>query len=1063
VFVKRNVALILTICAVIVFFQPIGKPQSTAASVTGRVLDPSNAAIPNATITVLNVDTQIAHHAVSNDDGLFSVSGLLPGNYRIEVAKPGFKTVIKPDVVLHVQDVVAINFRMILGSVTESVTVEGGAPLINTESSAVSTVVDRQFAENLPMNGRSFQTLINLTPGVVVTSSSAYDTGQFSVNGQRAASNYWMVDGVSANTGVGAPGISAGNGFGGTVGSFSALGGTNSLVSVDALQEFRIQTSTFAPEFGRTPGAQISIITRSGTDVFHGTAFDYLRNDILDANNWFANQKGLTKPRERQNDFGGTISGPFVKDRTFFFFSYEGLRLRLPVTSLTTVPDLFARQNAVLAMQPYLNAFPLPTPGAVDNTTTGIAQFNASYSNPATLDAYSLRVDHKLSSKCTLFGRYNYSPSEFVNRGSSGTAALSVVQPFRITAQSATAGTTWTVSPQIVTDFRLNYSRTNAEGNYSLDGFGGAIPLTNLPFPSPHTSDDSALVFIIRNLSGGGLKLGRFGHNVQRQINLVNSSSWQRGKHSLKFGVDFRRLSPKADPQAYEQEPLFRSVQTAETGSAFFGIVFSNAHVTLLFRNLSAYAQDTWRVLPRFTLTYGLRWDLDFAPSSLNGPSIPAVTGYSLTDFSRLAVAPAGTSPFKTAYGNVAPRLGVAYQISQNPAWQTVVRGGLGVFYDLASAETGNLLSLSVPPFSALKFFSNQSFPYTSAQSAPPSISTTGNLSNLIAFNPNLTLPYTVEWNAAFEQSLGRDQSISVTYVGAAGRRLLQTTVISFPSTNPNLNGSLVDNTAASDYNALQVSFQRRLSHGLQALGSYTWAHSLDDASASSFGNPSNKSVPGSGNANRGSSDFDIRNAFTAGLTYDIPVPRRLSRLYNSIFPAWSVETFVTARSGPPVDLSDVNFFQLNGGIQANIRPDVVPGQPYYLLGSQYPGQKAFNAAAFTDPPVDASTGNPLRQGNLGRNALRGFGATQWDFSVHRNLSIRETFKLQFRTDIFNVLNHPNFGSPNNRFGGAGFGLSLQTLGQSLVGSGGQGAGAFNPLYQIGGPRSVQVALKLIF
>jgi hypothetical protein len=163
------------------------------------------------------------------------------------------------------------------------------------------------------------------------------------------------------------------------------------------------------------------------------------------------------------------------------------------------------------------------------------------------------------------------------------------------------------------------------------------------------------------------------------------------------------------------------------------------------------------------------------------------------------------------------------------------------------------------------------------------------------------------------------------------------------------------------------------------------------------------------------------------------------------------------------VDLSDVNFFQLNGGIQANIRPDVVPGQPYYLSGSQYPGQKAFNPAAFTDPPVDPSSGNPLRQGDLGRNALRGFGATQWDFSVHRDFSIHETFKLQFRAEMFNVLNHPNFGPPNNRFGAAGFGLSTQTLGQSLAGSGGQGAGAFNPLYQIGGPRSVQCALKLIF
>ena len=257
------------------------------------------------------------------------------------------------------------------------VTVEGGAPLIDTQDATVSTVVDRQFAENLPLNGRSFQSLIQLTPGVVLTPSNSYDDGQFSVNGQRGTSNYWTVDGVSANFGVGVSSVgTAGNSLGGSIGSFSVQGGTNSLVSVDAMQEFRIQTSTYAPEFGRTPGAQISIVTRSGTNQFHGTAFDYFRNTVLDANDWFADKAGLAKAQEQQNDFGGTFSGPIVNGKTFFFFSYEGLRLKLPQTALTTVPDLAARQAAIPALQPYLNAFPLPN--GTDNPATGIAQFNAS-------------------------------------------------------------------------------------------------------------------------------------------------------------------------------------------------------------------------------------------------------------------------------------------------------------------------------------------------------------------------------------------------------------------------------------------------------------------------------------------------------------------------------------------------------------------------------------------------------------------------------------------------------------------------------------------------------------
>src|SRR6266481_3214019 len=441
------------------------RAQTVLASVTGRVLDPNAAAIVEATVIAKNVDTGIETTVQTNEDGIYHFSDLGPGNYEFSVSKRGFKVIVKPGVTLHVADTVSMNFTMQVGDLRETITVEAGAPLVNTESAAVSTVVDRQFAENLPLNGRSFQTLIQLTPGVVLTVNNGLDSGQFSVNGQRASSNYWMVDGVSANIGSSATNV-PGNGVGGTLGSFSVLGGTNSLVSVDALQEFRIQTSTYAPEFGRTPGAQISIVTRTGTNQFHGTAFDYLRNDLFDANDWFADSAGLPKPQERQNDFGGTFSGPILKDRTFFFFSYEGLRLRLPQVALTTVPDLAARQNAIPAMQPFLNAYPLPN--GPDNTATGVAQFNASFSNRASLDAYSIRLDHKLKDNLTLFGRYSYSPSELLNRGVTS-VALSVIPQFRVTTHSATVGLTWVLSPATTNDLRFNYSRTNASGHSDLD------------------------------------------------------------------------------------------------------------------------------------------------------------------------------------------------------------------------------------------------------------------------------------------------------------------------------------------------------------------------------------------------------------------------------------------------------------------------------------------------------------------------------------------------------------------------------------------------------------------
>jgi carboxypeptidase family protein/TonB-dependent receptor-like protein len=1032
--------------------------QSPNGTISGIVLDPSGGVIVGAEILIVNDATNVQYSGRTNSEGIYVVPNLPPGPYRLQVSKIGFKTLIKPDIVLNVQDAVAINFSLPVGAASETVTVQGGASLLNTESPAVSTVVDRQFAENLPMNGRSFQTLIELTPGVVLTPSSVFDGGQFSVNGQRTASNYWMVDGVSANFGASAI-ATPGNGSAGALPSFSVLGGTNSLVSVDALQEFRIQTSTYAPEFGRTPGAQISIVTRSGANQFHGTAFDYLRNDVFDASDWFngfTNNPPLPKAKERQNDFGGTFSGPILRDRTFFFFSYEGLRLRLPQTTLTQVPDLPARQSAVAALQPFFNAFPFD-PKQPD-LGGGVAQFNASYSNPATLDAYSIRVDHKLKSNLGLFARYNYSPSQLEQRG--GGNSLSTVSRSTITTQTATVGASWVVSPTVTNDLRFNYSRANAKTSSSLDGFGGSVPLQSLPIPSPFTPQNASFFFEIAALLDGSLAPGLGSENLQRQINVVDNLSVQKGAHSLKFGADFRRLSPVFNPAEYFQEALFGSVASAEGGNLLLSFLTSAKPSALLFHNLGMFAQDTWRIAPRLTLTYGLRWDVDFAPSSATGPKLLAVTGFDLNDLSKLGLAAAGTPPFKTGYGNFAPRVGLAYQVSQNQRWETVLRGGFGVFYDLATSQVGNAFTTGYP-FKGFGFSFGGTFPLSPALAAAPPItlaSLNSGDSTLFAFDPNLKLPYTLEWNFSLEQALGKEQVVSASYVGATGRRLIQSTFVMNPtSTFPDV--SVVGNTATSDYNALQIQFQRRLSRGLQALASYAWSHSIDTGSAGSYVSGSNTLVPGL-NANRGPSDFDIRNAFSAGLTYDIPSPK-VGTFANAIIRGWSTENFILARSAPPENIFYLSTFSsfLNGA-STQVRPDVVPGEPLYLFSAQFPGRRAFNPAAFMPPPVGPNR-FPTRQGDLGRNALRGFGATQWDFAVHRDFPIHESFKLQFRAELFNVLNHPNFGPPSAIVDRPNFGKASEMLGQSLGGI--VGAGGFDPLYQIGGPRSVQFALKLSF
>jgi hypothetical protein len=1063
--------------------------QTETATVSGRVMDPDGRMLPDVQIQLVNTETNVAVTTKTNAEGLYVIPNVRPGVYGLRVTKNGFKEIVKKDLVMHVQDNAKENFSLQVGPVSESVMVTADQTNINTTGGTVSTVVDRQFAENLPLNGRSFQSLIQLTPGVVLTGNNGVDQGQFSVNGQRANANYWTIDGVSANVGIGANGFGAGEGMAGALGATNALGGTNGLVSVDALQEFRIQTSTYAPEFGRQPGGQISIVTRSGTNQLHGSLFDYIRNDKLDANNWFADSAGLAKPMERQNDFGGTLGGPIWKDKTFFFSSYEGLRLRLPVTALNLVPDTnpldpFSRQFALPGLLPYLNAYPLPNGPEVldaDGNHQGVAQFNASYSNPGSLDAYSLRIDHKISEKLNIFGRFNHSPSSFDFRGF--TSALSTVTPTDINTTTATIGATWAITPTRMNDFRFNYSRVDGMSTFRMDNFGGATPLTAVPYPSPFTSQTGFLRFSVFSLgtgTGSDLVTGANTFNQQRQFNVVDSVTMQLRSHSLKFGVDYRRLHPLSASSADKNAPVygfgvfFGDIPSAETGAAFFQSPQVTVPVTLLFHNLGAFAQDTWRMNPRLTMTYGLRWDVDFVPSSTNGPEFNAVTGFDLNNLSNLALLPPGTAPYRTRWGNVAPRVGLAYQLSKSDRWQTVLRSGFGKFYDLASSQAGYLYNPVNFPFGAFGL-SFDSFSGTSLPAAPPivapSLSSGG---TIFAVAPHLKSPYTLQWNIAIEQSLGKQQTITASYIGASGRNLLQSTSFFSPNAPAASLGvataTLVTNLGSSNYNALQLQYQRRLSHGLQVLASYSLSHSIDTASAGSLGSGSNALTGSSATDNRGSSDFDVRHAASAGITYGLPSLKG-NAFSKAILSGWSLENMFQARSATPVNIFYSTFTQLSSGFLSQIRPDLVAGQTVYLFGAQFPGGKAFNPDAFTAPPLDPTTGLPTRQGDFPRNGLRGFGAVQWDFAVHRDFALTEKLKLQFRAEMFNVANHPNFGPPIGDLQSPAavnpsFGLSMQTLGQSLGGGSlnlGAGGGAFNPLYQIGGPRSIQLALKLLF
>ena len=1015
----------------------LGLGQSTNASVAGRITDPANALIVHATVAAISAGTNIRYEDVTNGSGEYHLANLPPNSYRLEIQKPGFKKVVKPDVVLHVQDALRIDLQMTLGDISETVMVESGAPLVNAESAAVSTVINRTFVENIPLNGRSFQTLIDLTPGVVVTPSTFNDQGQFSVNGQRADANYFMVDGVSANFGV-TGFIAMMQSASGALPALSASGGTNSLVSVDAMQEFRIQTSSFAPEFGRTPGGQISIATRSGTNAFHGTLFEYFRNDVLDAKDWFVNFNGLAKPKERLNDFGGVLGGPVFKDKTFFFFSYEGQRLRQPSSMQTAVPDSAARQQAPATMRPYLNAFPVANGPRL---AAGVAQFNASFSNPSSLDAYSIRIDHSLGAKLNLFGRYNYSPSSLEQRGpffSSG-RVLSTRNLLSSSVHTGTVGLTHLITPEISNEVRANYSNHRIGIRFVMDDFGGAAPLSDsMLFPSGVTSDNGTFLFII--LGVGQYVQGVQGTNEQRQVNLIDNLSVTKGRDQLKFGVDYRWLAPFSSPAAYHQFAAFSGVSTAPggalSGTALLAQASSFQTNALLSQNFSLFGQDTWKITPRLTVTYGLRWDINPALKGKNRENDP-FTVIGLNNPATMTLAPHGTRLYETTYGNIAPRVGLAYQFGGLRDWGAAIRAGFGVFYDLGQGSLGGVSSFF--PYIADKNFASSPFPLSTQDAAAPPLTTNLPVSTMLVAHPHLKLPRTYQWNVALEQSIGNNQSISATYIGSVGRELLRVTNLF--NVNPSFEFiALTDNSATSDYNALQIKFQRRLSRGLQALASYSWSHSIDIASTDAIA--TNVNTPGQiadANIDRGNSNFDIRHAFTAGVTYEF-------------LSGWSIDSFLYARSAAPVNIVGGSFFA--AGTQLAPRPNINVGVPLEIHGSQFPGGKIINRAAFSSAPAGT-------QGSFGRNVLRGFGAWQADVGVQRQFHLTERLELRFRAEFFNLFNHPNFGSPTNVLTSPLFGRSTQTLANSL-GSGGANGG-FNPLHQIGGPRSIQFALKLQF
>lgn len=992
----------------------IARPQSQP-HLAGVIRDPTDAAVPDAAVTIVNQDTGFRRLTTSRADGSYSVGLLEAGLYKVTVRHPGFRTLIRLGVRMDPAQPVRVDFNLPLGSMQESITVEDSPTVLLQDEPGVGTLITQDQIDRIPSSGHDLTNLLEFTPGTIVTPATRGESGQFSSGGQRPNANYFTVDGVSANTGVSAGGLPAQT-TGGALPMMTALGSLHGILPLDATSELRVQTSTTAPEFGSLPGAQIVLTSRSGSNEFHGSAFDYFRNELLDANDWFANTQGDGRAPAHMNNFGGSLGGPLWRDRTFFFISYEGMRLLAPSAWRTPVPDIGVRLAAPDSMRPLLTLFPLPNGQELGS---GLAEWTGQTDRPARFDGTNIRIDHALTSRVTLFGRYSQTPSwsEF------GSAQIDQVA---LTTRSLTLGINANLHPNLIFDLRMNTSQATLRSSWSTPG-SSACNLQPVIYTLLRVADACGYLLRFSIAGVGQVVSGEEPRQQQNQWNVTPALTLNHGSHQIRLGADYLQLNPERNATnpslGVIADNLADSVNVTNLWIAVAGPQKTHA----VLKEDSVFAQDSWRIHPRLTLSFGLRWE--FTPP-LNLKSVPTLfeepSGPSYVFTGQDAV-------WKRTYGNLAPRVGLAYRPSAQS--HTVFRVGWGVYYDSGLSIATDLTNGG--PF-ALSQYTN------ALHSVFPATLSYG-------FVPGLHLPSVRQWSATVEHAFGSHQILSAVYEGASGLDLLRREFDGPETPNPLTLLALATNDGVSNYQAFDLQYHLKPWRGWSGLASYSWSHSIDNSSSDSVLYWSGSGLTPS--SDRSSSDFDVRHAFQTAVSYETAKGSGTS-LRSSLLHGWGFDGLVHARTGFPITVLDTNY-AAEGLSFANVfRPDLVPGQPVWLANASAPGGRELNPAAFQLAPN-------LAQGNLGRNSITGFGMWQIDLALRREFALDEHRSLQFRIEAFNALNHPNYADPVAFLSSPLFGQSASML-NMMLGTGSPGSG-LTPLFQNGGARSVQIMLRFQF
>jgi outer membrane receptor protein involved in Fe transport len=1009
--------------------------QSFRGGIRGEVTDAKDLRVAGAKVTARNLATSETREITADEAGEFRFVELPAGSYEVSAMAPGFQEVHAPQVVVNVGEETVVNLRLAkVSEKQESIVVTEAVPLVDTTDTTLSQVVDRQLVQELPLNGRDFGKLVALTPGVTVEGSGVAGTekgfGQFNINGNRDRSNNYALDGTDNND----PFFNNS-----ALNQVGITGAPATLLPLDAIQEFNLQ-SQFGAEYGRNSGAMVNIVTRSGSNNFHGSLYEYNRNSNFDARNYFnttVNPDGSFNPQSpfNNNNFGGSLGGPIKKDRAFFFLAYEGQRETVGSDFNLVVPtaaQVATARAEALALNPGIDIAPLDKIMALMPTTTDAVNNSLPYTVQDTNNNNNLigKVDFNLNEKNSITGRYAFGQSDQAfplgSLGGFGSGSristFEQLSPTRVQVVSAS----WlsTFSPEKINEVRFGYSRFRTNFN-SADATPG----------NPNYIDPSALGLdmgtnhvglpeidfngAIENLGATAFSVPR--GRVSQTYQILDNFTLIRGRHSMKFGGEYHRYDVQSfndnlergllDVTNLDIDPNFivDSIASFYLGSFFTSTDTGRTNRDTFNNNLGFFAQDEWRVRSNLTIIAGLRWEY-FGPLGEKNSL--------LSNFDKNGnLVQVGSSTLPHVYNrdlnNFAPRLGISWSARPN----TVVRAAYGIYYDYTPqnnmiANFTNSAGLATNPVPSLvgnpNFVGGMDFnalAWTGGAAVGPVFTPTVNPQSIFITDMNLRTSYVQNWNLNIQQQINPAVAFEVGYVGSKGTKLTRLYDKNQDFTNPDYAAiDVFSGGANSTYNALQATARLQNFHGFSGFSTYALAKSLDGASDGIDFNFATAAFPQNSDnvaAEKGPSTFDTRQRWTTALTYVVPT---FERLPHALGAGWQLNTVITVQSGRPIPI--ITSDDTSGTFNFHQRPNVVAGQPA-ILSNWSPTTGYLNPFAFAQP-ADGTFGD------LGRNQIYGPGFRNLDFSVTKNFQFREHYTLQFRAEFFNIFNHPNFALPSN-------------------------------------------------